>query len=82
MDLFPCTADELKAIGYRDISTHVKSAVNPHIPRGLSMHDTQEKPFVKPDFAQMIPFKPKKKYIPGEHPIPGGLVCSFLFLSR
>jgi len=72
MDLFPCTTAELRAIGYRDISTHAKSAANPHIPRGLSSHDREEKAFAKPDFAQMIPFKPKKKYIPGEHPIPGG----------
>ena len=46
--------------------------INPNIPRGLSIHDSHEQSFAKPDFAQMIPFKPKIKYIPGEHPIPGG----------
>lgn len=61
----------VRAIGYRDISTHA-TIINPNIPRGLSIHDSQEKAFAKPDFSQMIPFKPKSKYIPGEHPIPGG----------
>ena len=71
MNLYPCTADELKAIGYRDISTHA-SIINPHIPRGLSIHAPADKSYARPDFTQMIPFKPKQKYIPGEHPIPGG----------
>ncbi|KAK3887799.1 hypothetical protein Pmani_024674 [Petrolisthes manimaculis] len=71
MDLYPCTPAELKAIGYRDISTHAM-IINPNIPRGLSIHDSQEPTFVRPDFSQMIPFKPKAKYIPGEHPVRGG----------
>lgn len=45
--------------------------INPNIPRGLSIHDSQEPSYVRPDFAQMIPFKPKAKYIPGEHPVKG-----------
>ncbi|KAF2368245.1 Suppressor of forked [Trinorchestia longiramus] len=71
MNLYPCTTDELKAIGYRDISTHV-TINNPHIARGLLSHEANEKAFARPDFSQMIPYKPKIKYVPGEHPIPGG----------
>ena len=71
MGLYPCTSEELKAIGYRDISTHTM-ILNPNIPRGLSIYDSQEPTYARPDFSQMIPFKPKLKYIPGEHPIKGG----------
>ncbi|XP_047476364.1 protein suppressor of forked-like isoform X2 [Penaeus chinensis] len=71
MDLYPCTPPELKAIGYRDISTH-NMIINPNVPRGLSIHDSQEPTYARPDFSQMIPFKPKAKYIPGEHPVKGG----------
>lgn len=67
-----------RAIGYRDISTHTM-IINPAIPRGLSIHDSQEPAFAKPDFSQMIPFKPKIKYIPGEHPIPGKKIKCYTY---
>ena len=28
--------------------------------------------FIKPDRAQMIPFKPRRFPAPGSHPVPGG----------
>lgn len=52
--------------------------INPNVPRGLSIHDSQEPTYARPDFSQMIPFKPKAKYIPGEHPVKGA-VFAFLF---
>lgn len=31
-----------------------------------------EQPLPVPDYAQMIPYKPKTNPLPGEHPVPGG----------
>lgn len=66
LDLFPCGQLELKSIGYSDVT-------------GLltSKKDTQETEEVvnqlpRPDFSQMIPYKPKANAYPGEHPLPGG----------
>lgn len=65
LDLFPCGPVELKSIGYTDIS-------------GLGIKgSTQETDEVvnqlpRPDFSQMIPYKPKANAFPGEHPLAGG----------
>ena len=71
MDQYPCTSSELKAIGYRDISTHSR-ITNPSIPPGLSVHDSNKPAYYRPDFSQMAPFKPKVKWIPGKYPVRGG----------
>lgn len=44
------------------------SAPNPDI---LDDSDQQQTLLPKPDINQMIPYKPKIKPYPGEHPIPG-----------
>lgn len=31
----------------------------------------QEGRMPRPDFSQMVPYKPKQYWVPGEHPIPG-----------
>lgn len=76
LDLYPCSATELKSIGYNIVTKTVaksmhsaSSAPNPDI---LDDSDQQQTLLPKPDINQMIPYKPKIKPYPGEHPIPGG----------
>ncbi|XP_046383403.1 protein suppressor of forked isoform X1 [Ischnura elegans] len=81
LDLYPCTAAELKSIGYNDVAKSVKSisstgsaflhplASGAHV---LDAEDDGPHGIPRPDFSQMIPFKPKVRTIPGEHPVPGG----------
>lgn len=44
------------------------SAPNPDV---LDDAEQQQTLLPKPDINQMIPYKPKVKALPGEHPIPG-----------
>lgn len=67
LDLYPCTSTELKSIGYTEKIT-LKSGTQ--LPQQENDESTPVVP--RPDFAQMVPFKPKANYYPGEHPIPGG----------
>lgn len=66
LDLFPCSRLELRAIGYdgRAIGDPSRST-----PRDLEPDPAAP---VRPDLSQMMPFKPKQVWVPGEHPVPGG----------
>lgn len=69
LDLFPCTSTELKSIGYNEtIIITGNSKTNQQV------QEEQETQTVlpRPDFSQMIPFKPKANSYPGEHPMGGG----------
>lgn len=60
------------------------SAPNPDV---VDDADQQQTLLPKPDINQMIPYKPKVKAFPGEHPIPGMLPIFspsifFIFVSR
>ncbi|XP_034234284.1 protein suppressor of forked [Thrips palmi] len=67
LDLFPCTPSELRSIGYNMVTAsktyHSSSADADDEPASLP----------KPDLSQMVPFKPKFKSIPGDHPVSGGV---------
>jgi len=78
LSLLPCTPDELRAIGYQDLTrpkpkpgisapvtvpTSSNGTTNPHV---------DQDNFPRPDFSQMVPFKPKVLWKPGEHIVPGG----------
>lgn len=72
LELYPCSANELLFLGYpgaRDnsfkstVSSSLPSEANP-VQNGTAL--------AKPDVAQMVPFKPKITWIPGEHKLPGG----------
>ena len=70
LDLYPCTSVELRSIGYMEESSVSRNIISP-LPR---TPDT-EKVIValpRPDYSQMIPFKPIANPLPGEHPVPGG----------
>merc|ERR1719508_440247 len=63
MSMLPLTPEELKSIGYQSLTTPITNGhsnyLDPdHIPR--------------PDFSQMVPFKPKVNWRPGEFMLPGG----------
>ncbi|KAJ8869656.1 hypothetical protein PR048_028649 [Dryococelus australis] len=71
LDLYPCSATELKSIGYNEVAkTSIKfhSLANAVLDSG---DDAVNIP--KPDVSMMIPFKPKAQTVPGDHPVPGGV---------
>ncbi|GAB6030297.1 Cleavage stimulation factor subunit 3 [Chamberlinius hualienensis] len=75
LDLYPCTQQELRSIGFKDLSssTSIQSSVlvkkEPN-----SAEEAELRPrFPKPDLAQMIPFKPRQICPPGAHPVAGGV---------
>ncbi|XP_030747492.1 protein suppressor of forked [Sitophilus oryzae] len=70
LDLFPCTPQELKSIGYTEV-INVTGAGKNHILQSI-MNQDSEMPLPTPDYSQMIPYKPKSNPLPGEHPVPGG----------
>lgn len=72
LNLYPCSSAELKSIGY----TETDGILNPlsnKLPAATPA-DAPEQPhqLPRPDFAQMIPYKPKPNAYPGEHPLDGG----------
>ncbi|KAG8193841.1 hypothetical protein JTE90_029573 [Oedothorax gibbosus] len=74
-DLYPCTASELKSVGYKEIvKQHVSSLPSSLIKETYS-DDTKDRkaPFPIPDTSQMIPFKPRQIYPTAAHPVPGGV---------
>ncbi|KAL5279984.1 CSTF3 family protein [Megaselia abdita] len=70
LDLYPCTMTELKSIGYTDSI----GAVGIKLSIGSQMEAAEEQStnLPRPDFSQMIPYKPKLSAFPGEHPLAGG----------
>lgn len=67
LDLYPCSSVELKSIGYTEQVT-TKSGTQ----MAISEADDSSTVIPKPDFSQMIPYKPKANAYTGEHPISGG----------
>jgi len=71
LDLFPCTKEELRSIGYKDSSAQqIESSVLPK--EFHAKVDDDVEVFIKPDKSQMIPFKPRRLPAPGAHPVQGG----------
>ncbi|XP_021945266.1 protein suppressor of forked [Folsomia candida] len=76
LDLFPCTTAELRSIGYTEVlsfSSSFKAQLPQfNVPDAAEAEEDVEDKTSRPDFSQMIPFKPKLNAYPGEHIIPGG----------
>ncbi|XP_019553197.1 protein suppressor of forked [Aedes albopictus] len=70
LNLYPCSSAELKSIGY----TETDGILNPISTKHAAPVEAPEQPhkIPRPDFAQMIPYKPKPNAYPGEHPLDGG----------
>lgn len=77
MDLYPCSPQELKSLGYRDVTrlpVVVSSApASKREVREESVADQQSLVYPRPDTGQMIPFKPKQICPTGAHIVPGGV---------
>uniref|UniRef100_A0A224YTP4 Cleavage stimulation factor subunit 3 n=1 Tax=Rhipicephalus zambeziensis TaxID=60191 RepID=A0A224YTP4_9ACAR len=77
MDLYPCSPQELKSLGYRDVTrlpVVVSSApASKREVREESVADQQNLVYPRPDTGQMIPFKPKQICPTGAHIVPGGV---------
>lgn len=60
----------LRSIGYSEVAS---TAVKSFHPLSSVIIDPEEESsnMPRPDFTQMIPFKPKAQAIPGDHPVPG-----------
>ncbi|KAL0281231.1 UNVERIFIED_CONTAM: hypothetical protein PYX00_002281 [Menopon gallinae] len=72
LDLYPCSAAELKSIGYNEVAKTTRAfhpSLHPNFMRDLE--DSRDL-IARPDFSQMIPFKPKINVLPGDHVVPGG----------
>jgi cleavage stimulation factor subunit 3 len=83
MNLLPLTPPELKSIGYQDCySREFRPGPGPSVPgkkgTGLANGAAGTGPTVdpdhiaRPDFSQMVPFKPKVNWRPGEFMVPSG----------
>jgi len=74
--LFPCSSADLKALGYYEVAEMSGNSSKPVTMRedeSRKNHvDTGDVTFYKPDFSQMVPFKPKVQWTAGEHVAPGG----------
>lgn len=83
LDLLPCTLNELKSIGYKDIPTAQSSVLNQlslFSNNGISSEFTnmaaneiKKSKFPQPDITQMLPFKPVRNSLPMLHSIAGGV---------
>ncbi|GIY24116.1 cleavage stimulation factor subunit 3 [Caerostris extrusa] len=72
-DLYPCTASELKSLGYKEIIKQHVSSIPSAMPTFLDDDKDKKPPFPTPDTLQMIPFKPRQIYPTAAHPVPGGV---------
>lgn len=71
LDLFPCTKEELRSIGYKDSTLQTNELLS--MPKEFQSKSEEDvEMFAKPDKSQMIPFKPRRLPAPGSHPIAGG----------
>ncbi|KAK2187952.1 hypothetical protein NP493_149g04059 [Ridgeia piscesae] len=75
-DLKPCSTTELKALGYKDISSKhsvdlTESESGETLPKDSSKPKQPKYPM--PDISQMLPFKPRIVVPTGAHPVPGGV---------
>ncbi|ALC49674.1 su-f- [Drosophila busckii] len=81
LDLYPCTSTELKSIGYAEnvgIILNKTTAINATGVNCQSNGDAEAdgeatQPLPRPDFTQMIPYKPRSCAHPGAHPLAGGV---------
>ncbi|KAG1686688.1 Cleavage stimulation factor subunit 3 [Nymphon striatum] len=76
IDLYPCTKEELKALGYMDLQGQnlLTSHGAPAIPASNRNETTAPVTgFARPDMTQMIPFKPLQDAPIGLHPVAGGV---------
>ncbi|XP_055940749.1 cleavage stimulation factor subunit 3-like isoform X2 [Argiope bruennichi] len=73
LDLYPCSASELKSVGYKEIANKHVSSLPSSIPSFLDDDKDKKPPYPSPDPLQMIPFKPRQIYPTAAHPVPGGV---------
>ncbi|EDW00078.1 GH12049 [Drosophila grimshawi] len=80
LDMYPCTSTELKSIGYAENvgiilnkTIGVGSGANSHNSGDADGDGEATQPLPRPDFSQMIPFKPRSCAHPGAHPLAGGV---------
>ncbi|PRD36893.1 UNVERIFIED_CONTAM: Cleavage stimulation factor subunit 3 [Trichonephila clavipes] len=72
-DLYPCSASELKSIGYKEIAKQHVSNLPSSMPQFLEDDKDRKPPFPTPDPLQMIPYKPRQICPTAAHPMPGGV---------
>jgi cleavage stimulation factor subunit 3 len=85
LNLLPCSADELKLLGYKDApQTHLSSTststslsimngstINGHALLEQAARDRRAL-LPRPDMKHMMPFRPARNTLPGSHPTSGG----------
>ncbi|CAF4947704.1 unnamed protein product [Rotaria sp. Silwood1] len=82
LNLLPCSIDELKLLGYKDISLTNISVLNNNInTNGTTSSSSSLEQTIRdrrailprPDIKHMMPFRPTRNPLPGSHPTPGGV---------
>ncbi|KAH8244975.1 hypothetical protein KR032_003410, partial [Drosophila birchii] len=77
LDLYPCTSTELKSIGYAEnvgiILNKVGGGAHSQNNGDAETDSEAAPPLPRPDFSQMIPYKPRPCAHPGAHPLAGGV---------
>ncbi|KAH8274386.1 hypothetical protein KR026_004552 [Drosophila bipectinata] len=77
LDLYPCTSTELKSIGYAEnigiILNKVSGGAQSQNNGDAEADSESAPPLPRPDFSQMIPYKPRPCAYPGAHPLAGGV---------
>ncbi|CAF1173754.1 unnamed protein product [Rotaria sordida] len=82
LNLLPCSIDELKLLGCKDLSninlssTNTSVLTNGSIVNGTTLLEQAVRDrraiLPRPDIKHMMPFRPTRKPLPGSHPTPGG----------
>lgn len=82
LGLFPCSAEELKFLGYKETSTsnasssHVSGLGNGTAVNGTALLEQVARDrraiLPRPDVKHMMPYRPTRKPLPGSHPTAGG----------
>ncbi|CAF4541123.1 unnamed protein product, partial [Rotaria sp. Silwood2] len=83
LNLLPCSIDELKLLGYKDLShmnlssTNTSLLSNGTIVNGTALLEQVVRDrraiLPRPDIKHMMPFRPTRNPLPGSHPTPGGV---------
>jgi cleavage stimulation factor subunit 3 len=80
LNLLPCSVDELKQLGYREVTStheHVSSMNKPASIISANPSETIARDrrirLPRPDIKHLMPYEPTRNPLPGSHPTPGGV---------
>lgn len=72
MSFIVCNRLFSRSIGYNEVAKTTRAFHSAGHHNFIRDSDDQRELLARPDFSQMIPFKPKINVLPGDHVVPGG----------